>query len=151
MIEFLNGLEYWHWLAFGAALIALEIFVPSAIFLWPGIAGIVVGVLTLAAPGISGAVKLLVWAVLSLVMAAGWQIHRKNTKSEIPASTINRRGEQYVGRHFTLATAMNNGTGELYVDDTRWKIVADHDIAAGKKVKVVAMEGTSFRVEEFTG
>lgn len=149
MIPFLNGIEYWHWLVIGAALVILEVFVPSAIFLWPGLAGIVVGVLDYAVPGISGAVLLLVWASLSLVMAAGWQVYKKNKKDDVPKSTINRRGEQYVGRHFTLASDIVNGNGELYVDDTRWKVIADHDILAGRKVKVTAVENTSLRVEEY--
>ncbi len=149
MIETLNSIEYWHWLVLGAALIILEVFVPSAIFLWPGIAGIIVGVLDFAAPGISGAVLLLTWAALSLVMAMGWQAYRKHKKDDMPKSTINRRGEQYVGRHFTLASDIVNGTGELYVDDTRWKVISDHDISAGRKVKVLAVENTSLRVEEY--
>ena len=62
---------------------------------------------------------------------------------------MNRRGEQYVGRHFTLSHDIVNGVGELHVDDTRWKIVSHHDLPAGSKVKVTAVEGTSLRVEEF--
>lgn len=149
MIEFLNSVEYWHWLVLGAALIVLEVFVPSAIFLWPGIAAILIGALDFAAPGISGPVLLLTWAALSLVLAAGWQVHKKNRKDDVPKSTINRRGEQYVDRHFTLASDIVNGSGELYVDDTRWKVISDHDIPTGRKVKVTAVENTSLRVEEY--
>lgn len=148
MIQFLNTIDYWHWLVLGAALIVLEIFVPSAIFLWPGLAAIVVGILDYVVPGISGPVLMLTWAALSLVMAAGWQAYKKNKKDDTPKSTINRRGEQYVGRHFTLALDIVNGNGELYVDDTRWKVVSAQDIPAGRKVKVTAVENTSLRVEE---
>lgn len=149
--EFLNSLEYWHWLVFGVALMGVEMLAPSAVFLWPGIAAIVAGVLKYLFPVMSGPAALLIWAVLAAGMAAGWQVYRKHRKDEVPNNTINRRGEQYVGRHFTLSFDIVNGIGELYVDDTRWKIVSDRDLPKGGKVKVTAVEGTSLRVEPFEG
>ena len=148
-MEYLSNIAYWHWLIFGLVLIVLEIFVPSAIFLWPGIAALVVGVLAFSAPDINWTILIAIWGVLSVIFAFGCQFYKKNRKSMEPESTLNRRGEQYVGRHFTLTRDIVNGTGELNVDDTRWKIVSHHDLPVGMKVKVIAVEGTSLRVEEF--
>lgn len=146
---FLNGIQFWHWLVLGIVLIVFEIFVPSAIFLWPGVAALFTGVIAYIFPA-SWPVLLLVWALFSVVLAFGWQFYKKKKPSSIsPMSTMNRRGEQYVGRHFTLNKDIVNGYGELHVDDTRWKIVSHHDLTAGTKVKVIAVEGTAFRVEEF--
>lgn len=148
-MEFFSELQFWHWLVFGLVLIVLEVFVPSAVFLWPGIAALVVGTISFLMPSLTWTVLLLIWAVLSVALAFGWQAYRKMRKIEAPVSTINRRGEQYVGRHFTLTKDIVNGVGELNVDDTRWKVVAVTDLAAGTKVKVTAVEGTSLRVEEY--
>lgn len=148
-MEILSTIEYWHWIAFGAVLIIAEIFVPSAILLWPGIAAVAIGLINIAFPQADQLWLLLIWGLASLALAAGWQFYRNKTNQDRPASTINRRGEQIVGRHFTLSKDIINGTGELHIDDTRWKIIADHDHSAGTKVKVVAVEGTSLRVEEY--
>ena len=58
---------------------------------------------------------------------------------------LNRRGEQYIGRVFTLDEAIVNGTGKLRIDDTIWKVNGD-DLAAGTAVKVSAAKGVILQV-----
>ena len=148
-MDFLSSIEYWHWLILGLVLLGIEILVFGAIFLWMGIAALAVGILVLLIPTLLWMPQILIWSILAVVGAFGWQTYRKNHPSKDKPSTMNRRGEQYVGRHFTLNKDIVNGAGELHVDDTRWKIVSYKDLPAGMKVKVVAVEGTSLRVEEF--
>ena len=93
---------------------------------------------------------ILLWAALSVGFAFGWQIYKKKNPGSTPISSMNKRGQQYVGRHFTLSKDIVNGGGELNVDDTRLKVVSEKDMAAGAKVIVTALDGTSLRVEEFT-
>ncbi len=147
-MEFLAHLEYWYWLFLGSVFIILEVFVPSAIFLWPGIAGLVVGIVVYLIPELAWPYQILVWAVFSLALAFGWHFYRKRHPAIKPISSMNRRGEQYVGRHFTLTKDIINGVGELHVDDTRWKILSSKDLPTGIKVRVTAVDGTSLRVEE---
>jgi hypothetical protein len=146
---FVESIEYWHWLVFGVILLGLEILVFGAIFLWFGIAALVVGTLVFLIPTLMWMPQILIWSVLAVAGALGWQAYRKKNPAADKAKGMNRRGEQYIGRHFTLMKDIVNGTGELHVDDTRWKIVSHHDLPAGSKVKVTAVEGTSLRVEEF--
>ena len=145
----LESFPYWYWMAFGATLIIFEIFVPSTLLLWPGVAALMVGFISLVFPGISEAALLLIWGVISLSLLLGWLAYRKKNPKPGGDSTINRRGAQIVGRHFTLLKDIMNGTGELHIDDTRWKVISSHDLPAGTKVKVIAVEGTSLRVEEY--
>ncbi len=148
-MEFLDNMSYWHWLIFGLGMIVFEMVLPSAIFLWPGIAAIVVGVFVFLAPSTSPYLFLVIWAALSVCLAFGWQIYRKKNPAPAPISSMNKRGSQYIGRHYTLTKDIVNGVGELNVDDTRWKIVSGSDHSAGTKVKVIGLEGTSLRVEEY--
>lgn len=150
-MEFLSDITYWHWLIFGLALMVLEILLPSAVFLWPGIAGVLVGSLSFVAPSLSNTILIFAWAILSVAFAFGWKLYRKNHPETTPIPTMNKRGSEYVGRHYTLAKDIVNGVGELNVSDTRWKVVCNEDIAAGSKVKVIAVEDTSLRVEKFLG
>lgn len=142
-------MEFWHWLVLGLLLVIAEIFIFGAVLIWLGVAALIVGVLVFFIPALIWIPSLLVWSVLSVALIGAFHLYRKNNPAKVMAPTINRRGEQYVGRHFTLTKDIVNGTGELHVDDTRWKIVSDHDLPAGSKVKVLAVEGTSLRVEEF--
>ncbi|MCF6225258.1 MAG: NfeD family protein, partial [Xanthomonadales bacterium] len=57
-----------------------------------------------------------------------------------------QRGQQYVGRVFTLDRAIVNGTGKVKVDDSTWR-VKGLDMPVDGKVKVVATEGVILVVE----
>lgn len=148
-MAYLEMMEFWHWLVFGLLLLVAEIFVFGAVLMWFGFAALLVGVLVFFIPALIWMPSLVLWAFLSLLLVFGWQQYRKKNPPKDAAPTINRRGEQIVGRHFTLMKDIVNGHGELHVDDTRWKIVSHHDLPAGSKVRVVAVEGTSLRVEEY--
>lgn len=148
-MEFLNAIEYWHWLVLGVVLMGLEVLVFGAIFLWMGLAALIVGTLVFLIPTLMWMPQIVIWSIIAVAGALGWQQYRKKNPAPDNAKGMNRRGEQYIGRHFTLSSDVVNGVGELRVDDTRWKIVSHHDLPAGSKVKVTAVEGTSLRVEEF--
>lgn len=145
----MESIQYWHWLIFGMVMIVLEILVFGAFFLWLGIAALVVGLTAFMLPVLLWPHQVLIWAILSVIGAFGWQLYRKKHPAVNVAPTMNRRGEQYVGRHFTLTKDIVNGIGEIRVDDTHWKVVSYKDYSAGVKVKVTGVEGTSLRVEEF--
>jgi hypothetical protein len=59
---------------------------------------------------------------------------------------LNRRGQQYVGRQFTLAEAIVDGRGKLRVSDTMWK-VRGPDLPAGSHIRVTGVDGATLTVE----
>lgn len=147
MIELFSNLTYWHWLIFGVALIAMETLIPGAFFLWPGLAAILMGVLTLIIPGLSWTTTLTLWACLSLLTLTAWIFYRRKHPSQSGSNTLNRRGQELVGQELTLASPVINGKGEIKAGDTIWRVVSATDLPAGISVKVVAIEGTSLRIE----
>ena len=46
-VSWLWALEFWHWWAFGVLLIAIEVFAPSTLLIWPAVSAGVIGVLLL--------------------------------------------------------------------------------------------------------
>ncbi|MDU4222527.1 MAG: NfeD family protein [Enterobacter asburiae] len=60
---------------------------------------------------------------------------------------LNQRGQQIVGKRFTLDTALVNGRGHMRVGDSSWPVVADDDLSAGTRVEVIAVEGITLRVK----
>lgn len=145
----LEALVYWHWFIIAVVFFVLEVLTLSFFFLWLGSAAISVGVILLLAP-VGWPIQLALWAGFSVIGAIAWRIHKKNnpggSKSDEPL--LNQRGEQYVGRTFTLQDPIENGFGKVKVDDSIWKVECGEDLGAGKKVKVTAVAGTVLQVEE---
>jgi len=143
----LSSMEYWHWLVFALVLIMFEMLVmPVTYFLWMGVAAAVVGVTMLAVPQLSFFLQIIIFTVISVVSLV---VHKRYLKSNPPktdAPALNRRGEQYIGRVFTLEEAIVNGVGKVKVDDSTWK-VSGEDLAGGSRIKVVGVDGTTFLVE----
>jgi membrane protein implicated in regulation of membrane protease activity len=141
-----EDLTYWHWLIFGVALLILEIFAPGAFFLWLAIASAVVGGIVWLVPAMGWEYQLLLFSVLSVVSILIWRRYFRTQPAQTDQPALNRRGEQYVGRVFTLDEPIVNGLGKIRVDDSTWKI-AGGDCESGARVKVVGVEGTLLRVD----
>ena len=142
----METITFWHWWILGIVLIVLEAFAPGAFFLWMGISAGVVGTILAIAPDLGWEYQVMLFAIFSIVSIALWKRYQTNNPTESDHPTLNRRGEQYVGRNFTLAEPIVNGMGKIKVDDSIWKISGD-DCDAGTKIKVTGIDGTVFRVE----
>jgi membrane protein implicated in regulation of membrane protease activity len=146
----MEDISYWHWWILAAALIILEVFAPGAFFLWLGIAAAVVGGLVLLAPELAWEYQVLVFSVLSVLSIVVWRRYSKLKPADTDQPTLNRRGEQYVGRTFTLTEPVVNGIGKIHVDDSTWKIEGG-DCEAGARVKVTGVDGTILKIERQDG
>jgi membrane protein implicated in regulation of membrane protease activity len=142
----LGGVTYWHWWVLGIVLVILEIFSPAAFFLWLGIAAGLVGGLLLILPSLTWEWQLLAFAVFSVASVAAGRgyLQRHPIKTDQP--TLNRRGEQYIGREFTLDAPIVNGNGKIRVDDTTWKIRGP-ECPAGTQVRVTGVDGVVLLVQ----
>jgi membrane protein implicated in regulation of membrane protease activity len=147
MGEFEN-LVFWHWWVFALALMCIEIFIPIALFLSCGMAAVIVGFILLLIPSLSWQVQFLlfgIFCVVSVYLGRCWLRKKGAMKSDRP--NLNRRGEQYVGRTFTLEEPIVNGTGRVRVDDSFWRISGD-DMDAGLTIKVSGVVGSTFEVQQ---
>lgn len=141
-----DSITHWHWLAFGTFLLILEVFVGGFFFLWLSVAAVMVGLALLATPHLAMTYQILIFALFSMAtVTISRRYIRGRPKSEQPL--LNRRGEQYVGRVFTLVEPIVNGVGKVRVDDSTWKIHGD-DWPIGTKVRVTGVDGVVLRVEK---
>lgn len=136
---------YWHWLVLAVVLIVLEVLSPGVFFLWLGLSAGLVGAILFLVPDLAWTIQLLLFAVFGIVTVLGWRywLAKHPTPSDRP--TLNRRGEQYIGRRFTLDEPINNGQGWVRVDDGRWKVQGE-DLPAGARIEVTGVEGATFLV-----
>ena len=147
IVAFLEGLQFWHWMILGLALAVVEVIAPGTFFLWLGIAAGLTGLLVLVIPDIAWQIQLIAFGVLSIAIVVAWRTYQRRHPTVSDDSTLNRRGEQYVGRVFTLAEAIVNGRGTVKVGDSLWRADGP-DLPAGEKVKVTGVAGTVLKVEK---
>jgi len=146
LAEWLGQVQFWHWGILAILLVVIEMLVPGTYLMWLGIAAGIVAIVLLPFPDLGWQVQLALFAVLSVaaVVASRLWLRRHPIETEQPA--LNRRGEQYVGRTFTLTEPIENGEGKLRVDDTIWKIRGD-DIEAGVRIRITGADGTILTIE----
>lgn len=139
-------IEYWHWFLLAVALIILEVFAPGVIFLWMGIAAGIVGIIAWLVPNMAWEWQFIAFAILSVLSVAVGRSYLTRNPIQTDQPKLNRRGEQYVDRVFTLEEPIVNGIGKIKVDDSTWKIEGE-DCPAGMKVRVVGVDGVVLKIE----
>ncbi|MGD8672797.1 MAG: NfeD family protein [Thiogranum sp.] len=138
-------LSHWHWWILAVALVILEVFAPGAFFLWLGIAAGVVGALVYLMPSLGWEYQVLAFSLLSVISIIIWRKFFRAQPSDTDQPNLNRRGEQYVGRLFTLNEPIVDGLGKIRVDDSTWKIRGE-DCPVGSQVEVTGVDGTILKV-----
>lgn len=146
MDSFAQNPALW-WLSLGIFILVLEIVSNTLFFLWFSGAMFVTALVTwLFAP--SPTVQGVVFAVATVLALLGWQRFRPLQKMEgrDGASGLNNRLAGYVGRELVLTEPVVNGRVRVHLDDTYWNAVGE-DMPAGTHVRIVAVEGMTFRLE----
>ncbi|MFZ0467817.1 MAG: NfeD family protein [Thiogranum sp.] len=138
-------LSHWHWWILAVGLVILEVFAPGAFFLWLGIAAGVVGALAYLMPSLGWEYQVLAFSLLSVISIIVWRKFFRAQPSDTDQPNLNRRGEQYVGRLFTLNEPIVDGLGKIRVDDSTWKIRGE-DCPVGSQVEVTGVDGTILKV-----
>jgi inner membrane protein len=147
MIELLQSVVFWHWWVLGVGLLVLEVLAPGSFFLWLAVAAGLTGLVKLVAPGLGWEIQLVLFALLSVATLVVGRAIVKRHPIETTDSTLNRRGEQHVGRVYALAAAIENGRGTLQVGDSVWRVEGP-DLPAGAQVRVIAADGAKLKVEK---
>lgn len=136
---------FWYWWIAAAIFLGLEMLSPGFFFLWMGVSAFITGLLFLVMPFMSPEFQLLIFAVLSMVSAIWWKNYLNRHPIETDHPHLNQRGAEYLGKNFTLITAIENGRGRVKVNDSTWRVEGE-DCPAGATVKVIAVDGASFKV-----
>ncbi len=135
----------WHWWVAGILLIILEMLAPTGHTLWLGVAALVVGALLWLFPQLDWKLQLLLFAVLSVASVLLYRQYARKKQHVTDEPSLNRRGERYIGRVFTLDEPIINGVGKIRVDDTTWRVTGP-DRPAGETVKVISVDGSTLQV-----
>lgn len=145
MTDLMTALDGWSWIIIGLFLMILEAIAPGVFLVWFGGAAIATGVVSLIFD-LSLAGEALTFAILAVAsLTLGWK-YGNYASGDSDRPLLNIRGEQYIGRSFTLDEAIDNGYGRMKVGDTTWRVEGP-DAAAGTSVRVTGVNGTTLVVE----
>lgn len=141
-----NLLASYGWWILALLLIAAELIAPGYFLLWIGVAGGVMGLITLVFPGMPFVAQAVLFGVLALVTCVVyWKFIRPATELRDDQPLLNRKGDRMLGRHVLVAEAFVNGRGKVTVGDSVW-LAEGPDVAVGSAVEVTGVHGTTLTV-----
>ncbi|MBS0353458.1 MAG: NfeD family protein [Proteobacteria bacterium] len=145
------GFEWWHWIVLGIALVIAELAVPAFFVIWFGLGALLVGLVLALAPALGMTAQLALWILASLAMVILWfrVFKRSDYKTRIGQSDGGTIGE--VGMMSKPGVPFERGRVRFQkplLGSDEWECVVDEPVAAGERVRVVAVEGSFLRVEK---
>lgn len=138
---------FWHWLAFGALLLIVELLAPGMFFLWMAESALVTGLVLWVFPTMAFEYQVAFFSVLSVISIMAARSFLKSHPIISDKPQLNQRTALFIGRSFVLDQAMENGEGRVRIGDTIWK-VRGKNCQAGQRVKVVGTDGVVLLVDE---
>ena len=143
--------EWWHWIVLGIALVIAELVVPAFFVIWFGFGALLVGLSLVLLPGLGVTWQVLLWILASLAMVLLWfrVFKRSDYKTRIGQSDGDTIGE--IGLLTKAAAPFERGKVRFQkplLGSEEWECVVDEPVAAGERVRVVAVEGSFLKVEK---
>ena len=141
--------EWWTWVVGGIALILAELAIPSFFIVWFGLGAILVGLLMLVIPDLSLTAQLAVWTVASLAMVVLWFRVFKQSFYRTRIGTADGGVIGEIGVLVSAVAPFERGRVRFQrplLGSEEWVCLADSPIAAGERVRVMAVEGSYLKV-----
>jgi len=140
--------EWWYWIVGGLVLVLAELVIPSFFIVWFGLGALLTGLLTLAF-GLALTAQLATWTLASLAMVVLWfRVFRQSfVKTRIGTADGEVIGE--IGLLVSAVAPFQRGKVRFQrpvLGSEEWICLADTAIAAGERVKVMAVEGSFLKV-----
>jgi hypothetical protein len=142
-------LEWWQWVVGAVTMALLELAVPAFVLIWFALGALLVGLILLVFPSLSLTGQLSIWLVASVVMVYLWfkvfkPAHRKTLIGTADANVIGEIG--LLARGVAPYEKGEVRFQKPLLGADSWPCIADNAIAAGERVKVVAVEGSMLKV-----
>lgn len=148
-------LAWWHWMVLGLGLGLTELVVPAFFIIWFGLGALLVGIAMLAAPGMAFSTQILLWTAASVAMTVLWfRVLRKDG-----GKTRSGQANEVLGEVGVLVRAVEPLGVAPVQGEVRfqkpilgadvWPCLADEAIAAGERVRVLAVDGQFLKVGKY--
>ena len=139
-------MAWYHWVVLGLLLGMMELMITSFYVIWFGLGALLVGLVMLVVP-LGFTAQVVLWTVASIAMTVLWiKVFRQSDKTHAG------QADAALGEYGVMANAVEPmGRGEVrfqkpVMGSDTWPCIADEAIAAGQRVKVVAVDGQLLHV-----
>lgn len=139
----------WIWCGLGLILLCLEMLLSGTLYLlWPGMAALMMALLSWALPAFSTPWQIVVYAIFSVLAVLIWRKREKNN----PTPRVGQAQGEEIGRQGVIIAAVSPAQpGKIHfsqgvMGSKEWTAYADVDIAIDQPARIVAVEGNSLRV-----
>jgi len=143
--------EWWMWIVGGITLIIAELAIPAFFVIWFGLGALLVGLLMLLFPELTATAQVATWTLASLALVILWF---KVFKQSFQKTRIGTADGEVIGEVGLLVGAVAPfARGKVrfqrpLLGSEEWVCIADAAIAAGERVRVVAVEGSFLKVSK---
>jgi len=144
------GLLWWHWVVLGVVLTLLELAVPAFFLVWFGVGAIAVGLAVVALPSLPFAWQGIIWIAVSVAFIWLWF---KLFKPGLHKTGVGMSKGQLIGEiGIVIRDIRPYERGQIRLQkpvlgDEVWESIADAEIKAGERVKVLGIEGNMLKVD----
>lgn len=148
LLQVLQGISPWWWVAFALALGAIEMATMSFFMIWPALAALCIGGLLAVAPGMSGTSQIVVFAGLGILFTfSGRYLMGRYGDGADTLPGLNDRATQLVGRHATVLE-FEDAEGAIEVEGIRWRALWPKGQTAqvGDRVLITGAKGMTLEV-----
>ncbi len=146
MLEWISGNTTWFWLIAGTVLLIGEILLPGVYLLWIGAAAFVTALVVWLVPDMMLLVQTIIFSFVAIASIVATRRYLKNNPMVEERPNLGKRGMQQIGKVYTLADAIVDGTGRVKIGDSLWT-VSGPDLPEGDRVRIVSVEGAALTVE----
>lgn len=143
--------EWWIWIVGGIGLILAELVVPSFFIIWFGLGALLVGLLALLLPELSLTAQLATWTIASLAMVVLWFKVFKQSFNKTRVGTADGEVIGEIGLLVGAVAPFQRGKVRFQrpiLGAEEWVCLADTAIAAGERVRIIAVEGSFLKVSK---
>lgn len=140
--------EWWHWVVCGLALVLAELIISSFFIVWFGLGALFVGLLALAFE-LSLTAQLGTWTIASLAMVWLWFRVFKQSFQRTRIGTADGEVIGEIGLLVSAVAPFERGKVRFQrpvLGAEEWVCLSDTAIAAGERVKVIAVEGSFLKI-----
>jgi len=142
------SLAWWHWMILGLALGLAELAIPSFFIVWFGLGAILVGAVLLVAPELAFTGQVALWTAASVAFTVLWfKVFRNKDDTTRSGQAAEALGE--IGVLVRAVEPFQKGEVRFQkpvMGSEVWPCLADEAIAAGERVKVLAVDGQLLKV-----
>ena len=141
-------MSFLQWAAIAIVCMGLEIASSGFWFMWLGIAGIVIALLALTGLVTGLVVQFILFAVISLILIV---FTRPLLMRFIKVRDTHSNTDALIGKPAVVIQPITPlEAGQVKVNGEIWSAVSDVELAAGEKVRVIAVTGVKLQVEAFS-